>query len=133
MTLKSGDRIFFDVATSHMTLQFMSKENLEKEVGRCDDSRPETLDTIDGHDTVVLRGADVAKLMYTVRYVDAPCVVVEKNRPGTSWLRLAYRVSTTAGGDLFTLEGDANTVTLTGAERDLLMAAIESRVWRLFQ
>ena len=100
MTLKSGDRIFFDVATAHMTLQFMSKENLEKEVGECDDSRPETLDTIDGNDTVVLRGADVAKLL------DA---------------------------DTFTLEGDANTVTLTVAERNLLAAAIGSRVWRLFQ
>lgn len=133
MTLRSGDRIFFDVATSHMTLQFMSKENLEKEVGECDDSRPETLDTIDGNDTVVLRGADVAKLLDAVRCRYEPCVVVEKNRPGTSWLRLARRVSTTAGGDLFTLEGDANTVTLTAAECDLLAAAIGSRAWRLFQ
>lgn len=132
MTLKSGDRVFFDVATAHMTLQFMSKENLEKEIGECDDSRPETLDTIDGHDTVVLRGADVAKLLDAVRYRDEPCVVVEKNRPGTSWLHLARHISTT-GDDTFTLEGDANTVTLTAAERSLLAAAIESRVWRLFQ
>lgn len=124
--------MFFDVATAHMTLQFMSKENLEKEIGECDDSRPETLDTIDGHDTVVLRGTDVAKLLDTVRYWDSSCVVVEKNRPGTSWLHLAHHIST-AGDDTFTLEGDANTVTLTSAERNLLMAAIESRAWRLFQ
>lgn len=132
MTLKSGDRIFFDVATAHMTLQFMSKENLEKEVGECDDSRPETLDTIDGNDTVVLRGADVAKLLDAVQCGNESCVVVEKNRPGTSRLRLARHVSTT-GDDTFTLEGDANTVTLTVAERNLLAAAIGSRVWRLFQ
>lgn len=125
--------MFFDVATAHMTLQFMSKENLEKEVGKCDDSRPETLDTIDGHDTVVLRGPDVAKLLDAIRYQYEPCVVVEKNRPGTSWLRLAHHVSTTTGGALFTLAGDANTVTLTAAECNLLTAAIESRAWRLFQ
>ena len=116
-----------------MTLQFMSEENLKKEVGECDDSRPETLDTIDGHDTVVLRGADVAKLLDAVRWRYEPCVVVEKNRPGTSWLRLARCIPTATGDDPFTLEGDANTVTLTAGECNLLAAAIESRAWKLFQ
>jgi len=130
MTLKSGDRIFFDVATSHMTLQFMSKKNLEKEVGECDDSRPETLDTIDGNDTVVLRGADVAVLLEALSGLAYSKTVVEVSRPGTS--RLYVRTEAKSCGKTL-LVGDGNEITMTQAERFMFSDAVRSRVWRLYQ
>lgn len=124
MTLRSGDRIFFDVTTSHMSLQFVSKANLERD-GNCDpNGRPSAADT------VVLTGADVAILLGELSRITYSRAVVEEGRPGTSRLRVC--TETTRRGRT-RLVGDCNEITMTQAERHMLSGAIKSRVWRLFQ
>ena len=124
MTLKSGDRVFFDVTTSHMTLQFVSKANLERD-GSCDP---------DGHpsaaDTVVLSGADVAVLLGELGHMTHSRAVVKEDRQGTSRLRV-HTEAARRGKTQFV--GDYNEITMTQAERLMLNSAIRSRVWRLYQ
>jgi len=124
MTLKSGDRIFFDVTTSHMTLQFVSHENLERN-SNCDpNGRPSAADT------VVLTGADVAVLLEELSCLAYSKSVVEEGRPGTSRLRVLTGAKLRGKTRLV---GDYNEVTMTQAERLMLSDALRSRVWRLYQ
>lgn len=124
MTLKSGDRVFFDVTTSHMTLQFVSKANLERNGSCGPDGRPNVADT------VVLTGADVSALLGELGRITHPRAVVEEGRPGTS--RLYVRTEATRRGKTLFI-GDCNEITMTQAERHMLSSAIKSRVWRLYQ
>ena len=124
MTLRSGDRIFFDVTTSHMTLQVASKANLDKD-SNCDPGgRPVVVDT------VVLTGADVAVLLEELSCLAYSKTVVEEGRPGTS--RLLVRTGAKFHGKT-KLVCDSNEITMTQAERLMLSDAIRSRVWRIFQ
>ena len=117
MTLDSGDRIFFDVTPTHMALQAVSVENLGD-----DDS---------GCDTVVLHGRDVALLLYRLTTANADgCVTA--GVPGSSMLRTQTTYDD-LGKVTVLLETDRNVIHMKAYERDMLVSAVESRSWRLFQ
>lgn len=113
MTLESGDQIFFETGTGRMTLWLLSKANLEHRQLA---------------DVVVLDGADVARFIDSLWGVQH-AVVVEKGRPDTSWLKVDASGATSRAR----LTGDGNEVVLTVPERSLLMEAVKSRAWKLFQ
>ena len=117
MTLDSEDRIFFDVTPTYMALQVVSFENLGD-----DDS---------GCDTVVLHGCDVALFLHRLTTADA-CGCVVEGAPGSSKL-LVKTLHDDLGMVTVVLETDDNVIHMKAYERDMLVSAIESQVWRLFQ
>lgn len=83
-------------------------------------------------DTAVLTGADVAMLLHVATLPHFDGFVVEQGRPGTSSLV----VSTSCddhGGVKMALVGDTCSATLNASERVMLVEAVKSQVWRLFQ
>jgi len=117
MTLDSEDRIFFDVTPTHMVLQVVSAENLGDDDGGCD--------------TVVLHGRDVALLLYRLTTANADgCVTA--GAPGSSMLRTQATYDN-LGRVTILLETHRNLIRMNAYERDMLVSAIESQVWRLFQ
>ena len=117
MTLESGDRVFFDVTTTHMTLQAVQFDNLEQDA--------ESLEYKGDCDTVILYGRDVAVLLDAL-VCQKPTKVVEKSAESSM-------LSTKVTNDAFWLVTDDNAVSLTESERAMLVGAVASRTWRLFQ
>ena len=127
MTLDSGDRVFFDITPTHMTLQLL--EGVAKGSEE-DDERA-------GCDTVVLYGKDVALLLRRLTAEDDGPVVASPEGSTLSdltvWSTWRIGVNGEKQWRMVSLKGDNNNVTMEGYECDMLVKAIESRVWRLFQ
>lgn len=83
-------------------------------------------------DTAVLTGSDVAMLLHVATLPHFDGFVVEQGRSGTSSLVVATGCDDT-GGIRMTLVGDTCSATLNAPERVMLVEAIKSQVWRLFQ
>ena len=123
MTLASGDRLFVNVDANCMKMQFIGY--VEGQTGN------EPYGWGDG-DVIFLNGRQVAVLLHAATSPHYDGVVVEKGRPGTSGLAVAtdcYDVS----GVRMTPVGDSCEARLNGPERVMLVEAIKSQVWRLFQ
>lgn len=112
--LTSHDNLNFDVTPTGMTLQLLQA---------FEDVEP---------DTILLHGRDVALLLYRLTTPNADGAITfgdvgatklyvktEHNGPGPNQMKVI-------------LESEKNTVSLRSYERDMLVAAIKSRVWRLF-
>ena len=113
MTLESGDRLFFNIARGVMTLQAVSRENLDGEDGG-----------LEAVDTVELTGRRVVKLIKALQMCGGEVVPeqlsVSCDRDATWHMRHVV---------LRTVD---NSVRMTAEEKDLLLYAIRSRAWRLF-
>lgn len=122
--LASGDMVRFGVDSSKALLQV---------IGRGDAPRIEKsgYGWNDGN-TVVLTGSDVAMLLHVAMLPHFDGFVVEQGRSGTSSLVVATGCDDT-GGIRMTLVGDACSATLNASERVMLVEAVKSQVWRLFQ
>ncbi len=123
MTLETGDRIYFNISTGQMTLQFIQLENL----GPGDDRHLFPADRPGRASTVFLRGREVAVLLNALKY-PKPTALKYKN----PWGGLTVELLGDQKASLALKAGD-NKVALTAVERDMLVEAIQSRVWRLFQ
>jgi len=112
--LASGDMVRF--ATGN------NGEAVLQVIGRDDAPRIET---------VVLTGSDVALLLYRLTTANADgCVVA--GVPGSSRL-LVNTLHDELGKVTVVLETDDNVIHMKAYERDMLVEAINSQVWRLFQ
>lgn len=121
--LASGDMVRFGVDSSKALLHV---------IGRDDAPRIEKsgYGWRDG-DTAVLAGADVALLLYRLTTANADgCVVA--GVPGSSRL-LVNTLHDELGKVTVVLETDNLVVHMKAYERDMLVEAINSQVWRLFQ
>lgn len=121
--LVSGDMVRFGVDSSKALLQV---------IGRDDAPRIEKsgYGWSDG-DTAVLTGSDVALLLYRLTTANADgCVVA--GVPGSSKL-LVGTLHDELGKVTVVLETDNLVVHMKAYERDMLVEAINSQVWRLFQ
>lgn len=121
--LASGDMIQFDINRfGKATLRVIGRDDvprIEKEGCGWDDG-----------DTVALDGSDVALFLHRL-WVGSPstlCVVAGGS--GSSKLLVGTRHD--EPGVTFVLETDVNTIHMKSYERDMLMYAIKSQVWRLF-
>lgn len=124
MTLDSGDRIFFNMTSTCMVLQVISMVNLSE------DNLSDTANR-NGADAVCLHGRDVAHLLGRLSKANADgCVVA--GVPGSSKL-LVNTLRDELGKVTIVLETDDNVIHMRAYERDMLVSAIESQVWRLFQ
>lgn len=122
--LVSGDMVRFGVDSSKALLQV---------IGRDDAPRIEKsgYGWSDG-DTAVLTGSDVAMLLHVATLPHFDGFVVEQGRSGTSSLVVATGCDDTDGIRM-ALVGDTCSATLNAPERVMLVEAIKSQVWRLFQ
>ena len=82
-------------------------------------------------DTAVLTGSDVALLLYRLSTANADGCVVAGTQ-GSSKL-LVNTLHDELGKVTVVLETDDNVVHMKAYERDMLVSAIESQAWRLFQ
>ena len=122
--LASGDMVRFETGNNgEAVLQVIGRDDaprIEKE-GR---------GWRDG-DTAVLTGADVALLLYRLTTANADgCVVA--GVPGSSKL-LVNTLHDELGRVTVVLEMDDVVAHMKAYERDMLVSAIESQIWRLFQ
>lgn len=121
--LASGDMVRFEVDGNAAVIQVIGRDDaprIEKE-GR---------GWRDG-DTAVLTGADVALLLYRLTTANADgCVVA--GVPGSSKL-LVNTLHDELGRVTVVLEMDDVVAHMKAYERDMLVSAIESQIWRLFQ
>lgn len=122
MTLETGDRIYFNISTGQMTLQFIQLKNLEPG----DDRHFFPADRHGRTSTVFLRGREVAVLLNALKY--PKYVTFKYNSP---WGGLTVEPPNEHAS--LTLEAGDNKVALTAMEREMLAGAIQSRAWRLFQ
>ena len=121
--LASGDMVRFGVGGGKALLHV---------IGRDDAPRIEKsgYGWRDG-DTAELTGADVALFLYRLTTANADgCVVA--GVPGSSKL-LVSTLHDELGRVTVVLETDDNVIHMKAYERDMLVSAIESQVWRLFQ
>ena len=123
MTLKSGDRLFVNVDANCMRMQFIGY--VEGQTGN------EPYGWGDG-DVVFLNGQQVAVLLHAATSPHYDGVIVEKGRPGTSGL-VAATDCYDPDGVRMALVGDTCEARLNAFERVMLVEAIKSQVWRLFQ
>lgn len=124
MTLDSRDRMFFDVTSACMILQVVSLENLSED--NLSDAAGRS-----GADVVCLHGRDVALLLYRLTTANADgCVTA--GAPGSSKL-LVSTLHDELGRVTVVLETDGNAIHMKAYERDMLVDAIRSRTWKLFQ
>ena len=123
MTLETGDRIYFNISTGQMTLQFIQLKNLRLD----DDRHLFPADRPGRTSTVYLRGREVAVLLDALKY---PKPTVFEYKSPWGGLTVYPPGSPTAP---LGLEAGDNKVALTAAEREVLAGAIQSRAWRLFQ
>ena len=112
--LTSHDYLNFDITPTGMTLQLLKG---------FDDVEP---------DTILLHGRDVALLLYRLTTPNADGAITYGDVGATK-----LRVKTVYGGPgpdqvKVLLESEKNTVSLRAYERDMLVAAINSRIWRMF-
>lgn len=125
MTLFSGDRIFFDIHLGgSMTLQVVSAANLSE------DAKSDTLSRRDT-DTVILYGHDVSLFLYRLTTANADGCV-QAGVPGSSKL-IVSTMHDELGRVTVVLETDDNVIHLKAYERDMLVDAINSQVWRMFR
>ena len=123
MTLASGDRLFVRMDANCMKMQLIEK--FEGQTGN------EPYGWNDG-DVVFLNGQQAAVLLDMATSPHADRTIVEPNRPGTSGLIVGtYRDE--RDGVRMTLVGDTCEARLNAPERVMLVEAIKSQVWRLFQ
>jgi len=123
--LASGDMVRFETGNNG--------EAVLQVIGRADAPRieKEGRGWRDG-DTIVLTGSDVAMLLHVATLPHFDGFVVEQGRPGTSGLAVSTGCDD-RGGIRMALVGDTCLATLNGPERVMLVEAIKSQVWRLFQ
>lgn len=122
--LASGDMIRFDVdSRGKAVLQVIGRDDvprIEKEGRGWNDG-----------DTVVLTGSELALFLHRLWEASPSTSCVVAGGPGSSKLLVGTRTDE-LGGLVFVLETDVNTVHMKAYERDMLMSAIKSQVWRLF-
>ena len=123
--LASGDMIRFDIGSrGKAVLQVIGHDDvprIEKEGCGWNDG-----------DTVVLSGSGLALFLHRLREASPVTRCVVTGGSGSSKLMVSTR-SDAAGGAVFVLETDVNTVHMEAYERDMLMSAIKSQTWRIFQ
>ena len=124
MVLESGDRLFFDIQPAVMILQGVSRVNLTEEA-------KSNTDSSHGCDIVMVSGTNVGLLLYRLTTPGQEGLVV-MSAPGTSYLRVEMEYDT-LGRVTYVFYTDHNEIRLKAYERDLLIDAIRSRSWRLFQ
>ena len=123
--LASGDMVRFGVDSSKALLHV---------IGRDDAPRIEKsgYGWRDG-DTAVLTGADVALLLYRLTTANADgCVTTGATGTGSSKL-IVSTMHDELGRVTVVLETDGNVIHLKAYERDMLVDAINSQVWRMFR
>jgi hypothetical protein len=122
--LASGDMVRFETGNNgEAVLQVIGRDDaprIEKE-GR---------GWRDG-DTVVLTGSEVALLLYRLTTANADGSVVV-GAQGSSKLAV-FTEHDELGRVTVVLETDDNVILMKAYERDMLVTALESQVWRLFQ
>lgn len=123
MTLASGDRLFVGVDADCMKMQFIGY--VAGQTGN------EPYGWNDG-DVVLLDGRQVAVLLHAATSPHYDGVVVEKGRQGTSGLVVDTGCNDNSGVKM-TLVGDTCEARLNSPERVMLVEAIKSQAWRLFQ
>lgn len=123
MTLETGDRIYFNISTGQMTLQLIQLENL----GPDDDRHLFPADRPGRASTVFLRGREVAVLLNALKYPKPTALKYDSPWGGLTVELLGGQKASLA------LEAGDNKIALTAVERHMLVDAIQSRVWRLFQ
>lgn len=122
--LASGDMMRFDIdGRGKAVLQVIGRDDVPRieKAGR---------GWNDG-DTVVLSGSDLALFLHRLWEASPVTRCVVTGGSGSSKLLVGTRSDET-GGTVFALETDVNTVHMKAYERDMLMSAIKSQVWRLF-
>jgi hypothetical protein len=121
--LASGDMVRFGVDSSKALLHVISRDDAPR-------IEKSGYGWRDG-DTAVLTGADVALLLYRLTTANADgCVVA--GVPGSSKL-LVNTLHDELGRVTVVFETDNLVVHMKAYERDMLVEAINSQVWRLFQ
>lgn len=122
MILESNDRLFVDVATTHMTLQILEEchtADLAEEVrGECD--------------TYVLTGRQAARFLWLLRMAGSGVPLPEGDKvivPGNGKDKGLY-VGYADG--FFFIYGNSNTVALTNAEMYALLCSMSTRMWMMF-
>lgn len=123
--LASGDMVRFETGNNgEAVLQVIGRDDapmIEKE-GR---------GWRDG-DTVVLTGSDVALLLYRLTTANADGSVVVAGAQGSSKLAV-FTEHDELGRVTVVLETDDNAILMKAYERDMLVEAINSQVWRMFR
>ena len=123
--LASGDMMRFDIdSRGKAVLQIIGHDDvprIEKEGRGWNDG-----------DTVVLSGSDLALFLHRLWEASPVTRCVVTGGSGSSKLLVSTRSDET-GGTVFVLETDVNTVHMKAYERDMLMSAIKSQTWRIFQ
>lgn len=122
MTLANGDRIFFDVGTDKLRLQFVAKK--PGQTGK------EPIGWDDG-DTVIMNGSEVALFLLRLEVMNQSGEVVGPEARGTSHLYVT-KTYDDMGRISATLTGNTCSVKLKGYERDMFVDAIRAILWRLF-
>ena len=122
MILESNDRLFVDVATTHMTLQILEEcytEDLaEEERGKCD--------------TYVLTGRQAARFLWLLRMAGSGTQLPEGDKVIVPGNEKNKGLSVGYADEFFFIYGDSNTVALTKAEMYALLCSISTRMWRMF-
>lgn len=123
--LASGDMVRFEVDANAVVIQVIGRDDaprIEKE-GR---------GWRDG-DTAVLTGSEVALLLYRLTTANADgCVTTGATGSGSSKL-IVGTMHDELGKATVVLETDDNVIHMKAYERDMLVTALGSQVWRLFQ
>lgn len=122
--LVSGDMVRFETGNNgEAVLQVIGRDDVPR-------VEKEGRGWRDG-DTAVLTGSEVALLLYRLTTANADgCVVA--GVPGSSKL-LVNTLHDELGRVTVVLETDDNVIHMKAYERDMLVDAINSQVWRLFQ
>lgn len=119
----SGDMIRFDINNGKAVLQVIGRDDvpqIEKEGCGWNDG-----------DTVVLTGSDLALFLHRLWEASPSTRCVVAGGSGSSKLLVSTQPGE-LGEVVFVLETDANTIHMKAYERDMLMPAVKSQVWRLF-
>ena len=123
--LASGDMVRFETGNNgEAVLQVIGRDDaprIEKE-GR---------GWRDG-DTVVLTGSEVALLLYRLTTANADGSVVAAGAQGSSKLAVSTEHDE-LGRVTVVLTTDGNMIRMKAYERDMLVDAMNSQVWRMFQ
>lgn len=122
--LASGDMIRFDInGRGKPVLHVIGRDDvprIEKSGWGWDDG-----------DTVVLTGSELALFLHRLWEASPSTRCVVAGGSGSSKLLVSTQTDE-LGGLVFVLETDVNTIHMKAYERDMLMSAIKSQVWRLF-
>lgn len=121
MTLESGDKLWMQAAPGQMTLQMCSHQH----------AGDDDMSARGRSDVAVLVGRDVARLLFALerglRCTDGECEVLVGSRGG------ALKVEWSNYVDMISLIGDTEKIVLTQAEALMLMEAVKSISYKMFQ